>query len=411
MIRNHIFRQSSGKVFNFFYSAEGFICYSYLAGRNFWSRAEKIAGPGIGSGFDAAMDSGDNFHIAWQDSHGNIIYTYINCSAETDLKPEAPVTALTSKNPSPYDKHIRILAEDKDPALLYILQHGDDRFLGYQQVIAGIPAMPSIIDYIPADSYYAPLYAPAGTLKIFYNLFDGNYMQVGYKKHTGSQKRWSSFIPVTNHSGNCRFISAIPDRNGNVHIIYERHTENKYELAYDKEIISGSGWTGPKILSVSDNRFEDASVAVINQKVLAYWIRDKNIMYASYGASGETWTKTAKYPFVQGNHLLARYTANNPVEGDKAPVCTTLPANLEIGLKLAFVGEIFPDPEVITAEDFKELITSTFKALKQKIESLNRNEAAIKSEIESIKSHLRNVSQETSNISQKLQILLNENIR
>ncbi len=408
MIRNHIFRQSSGKVFNFFFSAEGFICYSYLAGRNFWSRVEKIAGPGVGSGFDAAMDRDDSFHIAWQDSHGNINYTYINCDPENNLKTEAPVTALKSKNPSQYDKHIRILAEDKDPVLLYILRHGNDRFLGYQQVVGGIPAMPSIIDYIPSDSCYAPLYAPAGTLKIFYNLFDGNYMQVGYKKHTGSQKRWSSFIPVTNHSGNCRFISAIPDRSSNIHIIYERQTDNRYELAYDKEIKSGGGWMGHKILSVSDSPFEDASIAVINQKTLVYWLRDRNIMYASCDASGQTWTKTDKYPFAPGNPLLTRYTANNPVESDKAPVCTMLPANLENGLKLAFVGEIFPDPEAITAEDFKELITSTFKALKHKIESLMRNEAAMKSEIEYIKSHLRNLSQETSNISQKLQILLNE---
>jgi hypothetical protein len=71
-----IYKQSTGKIYNFYYNEKQGLCYSILSKRNTWGEPNVLQ-KNIHNNFSMEMDAEDNFHILYQDAGGNIFYSLI----------------------------------------------------------------------------------------------------------------------------------------------------------------------------------------------------------------------------------------------------------------------------------------------------------------------------------------------
>lgn len=396
----YILKQSSGKIWNFYYDDKLGLCYSLLTRRNTWTEPASLQKQ-VFKNFFADIDREDNFHILFQDNKGNIFYSLLT---EKNVK-TSPI--LNSKSPTAYNKFLHLIPFKNEVHFFYVLHHGNSSILAHQTLNGGAVGAPKVIDYVP-DSIcpYSVAADKSNNIYVFYQASDGKHMQVGYKKYNSSQKHWAEFTPVTRYAGDCEFPRVITDSNDIIHICYQRRAPKQYELVYQQKIPDKNIWTNEQIIHSSSYPFENAVVICLNDAVIVYWVRNDVIYYSASDNQGAEWSKPARYNFPSGRQLMHLYYKSNS-DHEKAAI-RDVPGSFINGFKMAFYHEATDSHANLSPEELRNMILESLKMLRGGIEELKESDEGIKEDIARLKLAHQNLEKDMVKCSVKLNLIENE---
>jgi hypothetical protein len=370
--RQYIFRQSTGKLWNFYCDTRQNLCYSSLTRNGTWSNGS-VFYKNAAHYFYADMDQDDTFHLVYQDNDGNILYSRL------DGQSIRSVPVLNSKVPSVYNKQLFLAPFKNNTHFFYVLQHENSFMLAYQVLGNNKISNPRVIDYVSGSSLpCAVCYDKAQNIYAFYQSYDGKYLQLGYKKLSSTLKSLSEFTPITKYSGNCEYPHVLADDSGILHLCYQRRAPKFFEMVYQQKAPDRNLWSTEEIVHSSVHSFENSSIVQNNGNITVYWVREETIYYNSSSLSGNSWGKASRLDFPAGRQLQClSYKSNSSLaragemeKGDTAAKGKTggdssqlppafYPGTLSNGLKLAFgtsdsigdVSELFDITEEFAGSD------------------------------------------------------------
>ncbi len=391
-----IFRQSTGEVLDFYHSERFGLCYSSLTRKNIWTNPVSV-NRGAFSSFSAEMDTEDRFHILLQDLQGNLHYVLMEGSAVKTI----PV--LSSRSPSVYDKHLRVIPLRDEIHLFYVLKQERSPILSHQILGAGKGGKPRVVDYVSDNSCPASvIYDGKGSIHAFYQASDGKHLQLGEKNYDISLKRWGDYVPITDYNGDCGYPKAVLDCDGTIHLSYQRASAGQYELIYRQKKADSEQWSGEIVMHNSIHTFENASIMWLNDSVIIYWLRD-GVIYCRIGyQSGISWGKPYRYSFpYKGDILCLTYKTNFADEAAKTAVYN-IPGTLTGGLKLAFYKFIPNIGDTMTVENIRDLIMESFRMLRDSNEELRETTGRILDELSMIKNRQDEMEKELVGLELKI---------
>ncbi len=369
-----IYKQSGGKVFNFYFDEKLGLCYSNLSKRNTWGEPTVLQ-KNIHNNFFMEMDQGDNFHIVYQDLSGNIFYSYMSSGGNIRTIP-----VLGSKSVSAYNKYFSVVPIRETVHLFYILKHNDMLMLVHQTLAGSKAESPKVIDYVCENIRpYSVSEDNQGNIYTFYQSSDGKFYQLGYKKYASAQRFWGEFTPITRINSDNEFPWTIIDEKNTIHLSYQRCSSKQYELVYQQKVPDRNIWSDEKIIHSSSYPFHEASIAFIAGKLTIFWVRDDVIFFSSSNDYGSTWSKPSRHTsFTAGRQLIcARFKTNVPQEFDKV-MATRLPGSFLNGLKLAFYSPANDyERSNLSADDLKNMIVDSLKLLRASIDELRESDNSI----------------------------------
>lgn len=346
--RQYIFRQADGELWNFFCDSRQCLCYNTLTVRGIWSNAV-VLHKNVYQYFYAEMDRDGVYHILFQDMNGNIQYSRL------DGQSIRTVPLLNSKSPAVYNKQLYIAPLEEHVYLFYVLQHENSFMLAYQALGNTRLGTPKVVDYVSGSNQPCSIvYDHQQNIYVFYQSYDGKYLQLGYKKFNTAQKHWSDFTPVTKYAGNCEYPHAFADSSGIIHLCYQRRAPKLFEMVYQQKAPDKNLWSRETVVHSSVHSFENASILQAQDKIVIYWVREDVIYYNSGSLDGTGWNRASRHTTQFGRQILCLcYKSNRPgggagigdvsPRGDASPKGDVsqlspgiYPGSLSNGLKLAF---------------------------------------------------------------------------
>jgi len=400
--RQYVFKQSSGKVWNFYYDEKLGICYSTLTRHNTWSNPVIIQ-KDVHPPFYADIDEYDRFNILFQDKLGNILYSLIE---DGEIK---TVPVLNSKSPTAYNKYLYLVPMKNIMHFFFVLQHGTSSIFAHQTLNDGKVDTPKVIDYISKSSQpYSIVRDRTDNIYAFYNLSDSKHSQIGYKKYASSRKFWGEFTPIAKHEAGCEFPRTIVDRGNVMHICYQRRSARQYELLYQQKIPDRNIWTGETVVHSSAYPFPEASILCVSETIIIYWVRNDAIFHSYSKNMGNSWSKPLKYNFPAGKQLMCvSYRSNSPYEAEKI-AAGDIPGSFVNGLKFAFYQDASGSDRNVPADELKNIIVDSLKMLKASIDELKDAESSIKNEISHLARAQEAAEREIEKYSVRLSLIENQ---
>ncbi|HEX2945065.1 MAG TPA: hypothetical protein VHT96_03840 [Clostridia bacterium] len=295
--RQFIFRQPNGEVRSIFCDQRQNLCFNTLTRRGIWSNAA-VLHKNVYQNFYAEIDQDENYHILFQDSGGNIIYSRLDGQ---NLK---SVPVLNSKVPTAYDKQLCIVPFKNQVYLFYVLQHDNSFMLAYQMLANNRMGTPKVVDYVSGSSVpCSVIYDSNENIYAFYQSYDGKYLQLGFKKFNTAQKHWSDFMPITKYQGNCEYPHTLIDSNGIIHLCYQRRTPKLFEMVYQRKDPDKNLWSPEIVVHSSVHSFEKASILQTENRLVIFWVREDVIYYSESSIAGEGWSRPSRYSNQYGRSL------------------------------------------------------------------------------------------------------------
>lgn len=395
--RQYVFKQSSGKVYNFFYDEQQGLCYSTLTKQRTWTDPLSLQ-KNMQHYFCMDMDVEDRFHILHQDKQGNIHYT------KMDAAGTGTVPVLNSKQASPYNKYLFLIPAGNTTHFFYMLVHNNQTFLSHQTFSDGKAEVPKIVDYVVDNACpYVVVQDKTGSIYAFYQSSDGQNIQLGYKKYLPQQKQWGEFNAITKHKGVAEYPRAIVDTKGTIHLCYQWRNEGQNDLVYLQKVPDKNMWTNESIINSGSYSMFNSSVVCTTKEIIVYWVRDNDIYCSTSGDYGVSWTRPAKFPFSSGRQLICIfYKTNSPFEIERIiPSC--MPGNFTNGFKLAFYQTAEEaSSKNMSSEDLRKMIVDSLQLLRVSIEELKEENAALKESISGLLAAQQNVDRELTKCTLRL---------
>ncbi len=401
--KQYLFKQSTGSTWNFYSDDRYGLCYSILSKRNTWSEPVSI-NKNFLPPFYIEMDFEDNFHILFQDKQGNIFYTFLDKSNVNTLQ------VLKSNVATSYNKYLKLIVSRNTINIFFIIDHNNSHILAHQTINGKTINPPKVIDYVLKNDHpYSLLKDKSGNIYVFYQVSDGKYLQIGFKKYNTNQKIWGEFTPVTRFNGDCQFPKTVIDNKDIISIIYQRKTDKQIELIYQQKVPERNMWSSETIIQTSSYAFNNSSIILLNGNVIVYWIRDDNIYYSMSSDLGKTWTKSSKFIFPASKQLLCfSYKSNNPYESDSI-YTKEIPGIYLNGYKLAFYQNSTNITSTsISTDELRNMIIDGMHLLKGNVEDLFEADNLIKESISKIDNMCKIIHKELTKQSVKITYLENE---
>ncbi|MCX7922807.1 MAG: hypothetical protein N3B21_12480 [Clostridia bacterium] len=366
--RQYIVKLSSGKITNIFYKDGAGAYLRSLDKGDTWLTPVHIT-KDIMPNFDVCVDSTDNIHILYQNTKGNIGYL-LNNNGSWSVK-----SVLKSKNSSIYNKYLTIIHNGQTIILFYVLKYSGRNLLAYQIMDSQQDiSEPKVIDYITdSKTPYIVLEDKKGETYIFYRYLDVKYDCIGCKKYIPSRRQWSDFTPITEYDGESEVLGAGVDSNNNIYICWQKILQSRYELMYSVRYWGNEHWEKEKTLTSSPRAFSNCSIAIVNSKIVLYWVEGDDIYYFVSNDKGRTWSKQDKYTSFDGKPLhCISYKSNIADERENWHV-EKLPGNLVGSCNLAFINETKEKKQEENTDDLRALLVSALNSLTESVDQIKQS--------------------------------------
>lgn len=334
--RQYIFRLSSGRTINLFYKENTGLCLSVLNKRNVWF-APAVVMKNTLPRFSACLDRDEQIHILCQDKNGLPSYLLY----QQDQWKTTPLTG--GRNALPGNRHVWIGCAGQQVCLFYILEYPDSRFLYFHTRLSREElSEPYILDYVDVtENPYTVIRDPSDCLCIFYRQKDLSATRWGYRIYYSNTGTWSDFLPLKCESPEeeVRILAACADRNNNLHILQQKNRFGKHTLVCSVLHRGETHWHHESVLTSGSIPVPDASLAIINDKLIAYWVRDGAVHYRESVDDGRTWSTPLTYVFKEEKMLYCIAYSSGELLNSSHTYINELPGTFADGYKLAFLSE------------------------------------------------------------------------
>lgn len=381
--KQFVFKDSEGKLWNFYFDTSQGICYSVFSKRMAWSEPRVVQSEAYEQ-FYAEIDEKDCFHIIYQDKKGNIIYCFMQ---QNEIVKALPV--LTSKSQSVFNKHLSLIVANGCVHIFFIIEHNGIYMLSYQTITDGVPVAPKKVDNITLlPNPYTVVYDLNDDIYVFYHISDGKNNQIGYKKYSTVNKTWSEYSQITMFSSNSQNPRVAVDRNGIFHICYVRKQDKQFQLVYQQKIPDRNMWTSESILAGLGTSITNFSILSFKGSLVVYYLKDDALYSFISNDSGAGFTKSSKSTALTRQHICVRYKSNSPYEHVQAD---EIPASFVNGFKLMFTHDSADLESSLNTEEMRAIITSELKILKKQVADLKEAQNIIFNNIKSLESNQQNM--------------------
>lgn len=381
--KQFVFKDSEGKLWNFYYDNNQGICYSVFSKRSAWSEP-KIVQPEAFEQFYVEIDEKDCFHLIYQDKKGNIIYCFMQQNETVKAMP-----VLTSKSHSVFNKHLSLIVANSSVHIFFIIEHNGIYMLSYQTITDGVPVAPKKVDNITVlPNPYTVVYDLNDDIYVFYHISDGKNNQIGYKKYSTVNKAWSEYSQITMFSSNSQNPKIVVDRNGIFHICYVRKQDKQFQLVYQQKIPDRNMWTSESILATSGTPISNFSILSVKSSLVIYYIKDDSLYSFISNDSGASFTRSSKNTSLSRQHICVRYKSNSPYEHVQA---NEIPATFVNGFKLMFTHDSVDLESGLSTDEMRGIITTELKILKRQVADLKEAQNIIFNNIKTLESSQHNM--------------------
>lgn len=381
--KQFVFKDSEGKLWNFYYDNNQGICYSVFSKRSAWSEP-KVVQPEAFEQFYVEIDEKDCFHMIYQDKKGNIIYCFMQQN-----EPVKAMPVLTSKSHSVFNKHLSLIVANSSVHIFFIIEHNGIYMLSYQTITDGVPVAPKKVDNITVlPNPYTVVYDLNDDIYVFYHISDGKNNQIGYKKYSTVNKVWSEYSQITMFSSNSQNPKIVVDRNGIFHICYVRKQDKQFQLVYQQKIPDRNMWTSESILATSGTPISNFSILSVKSSLVIYYIKDDSLNSFISNDSGASFTRSSKNTSLSRQHICVRYKSNSPYEHVQA---NEIPATFVNGFKLMFTHDSVDLESGLSTDEMRGIITTELKILKRQVADLKEAQNIIFNNIKALESSQHNM--------------------
>ncbi|AEY68019.1 FHA domain-containing protein [Clostridium sp. BNL1100] len=381
--KQFVFKDSEGKLWNFYYDTNQGICYSVFSKRFAWSEPRVVQSEAYEQ-FYVEIDEKDCFHIIYQDKKGNIIYCFMQQNETVKALP-----VLTSKSHSVFNKHLSLIVANSSVHIFFIIEHNGIYMLSYQTITDGVPVAPKKVDNITIlPNPYTVVYDLNDDIYVFYHISDGKNNQIGYKKYSTVNKTWSEYSQITMFSSNSQNPRVVVDRNGIFHICYVRKQDKQFQLVYQQKIPDRNMWTSESILAASGTPISNFSILSVKSSLVIYYLKDDALNSFISNDSGASFTKSPKSTSLSRQHICVRYKSNSLYEHVQS---NEIPATFVNGFKLMFTHDSMDWESGLSTDEMRAIITTELKLLKRQVADLKEAQNIIFNNIKAIESNQQNM--------------------
>ncbi len=401
--KHYIFKKTSGNTWHIFYSEKYGLCYRVLEANNSWSSPSVLA-KDVYPDYHADIDEKNYIHLVYQDNKGNLNYLWHDGTAQTNIN------ILRSKIPYTYKKHVTIIPREAGAEVMFVVKHKESLKLAHQFVTNDKPDNPKVIDYVMNNEMpYSITTSKDGTVTVFYQATDGKYLQLGTRKMYPSSRQWGEFTPVTRHNGNCEYPRPVNDINDLTHLCYQRQQINQYELIYQQKQPDKNVWSPETVIQSSIHPFKKASLAIIDNRVVIFWIRNNIIFFSSSNVEENNWSRTQKYNLSGFKEIeCVKYKSNAIYEQDKI-ISPEIPAVFSRSYKIAFYEDVKTPNESTPPPLLKDLIVESLNTLKNSVDDLKKSVTHLDEKLFYLDSEKEHIKKELVKLSLKMKEV--ENIK
>lgn len=273
-----IIRRSRGDLWHFFHSDKEGLCLRKKHNGK-WSEHEILL-ENVHPDFSVLCDGDDNFHMACQDTEGNILYL----AYHHDLWHK--YTLLKSKTPNTNAKHIKLILTGSQLQLFYTIRT-TGRTLLFHQIIKNEDE-PTVVDvvrdslrpfFVVCDDYY--------NTWIYYQNVDGF---LGCRKYKWSQKSLEDFASTEQMAADSPFVHI--DSFGRHHIA----AIQKGSLIYLQRSTNGEFSEKKQVHFASED--SPAYLPIILGDISKMWLMWKQgnlVYYSSTADDGSEWSAPVRF--------------------------------------------------------------------------------------------------------------------
>lgn len=397
--KQFVFKDSNGRLWNFFFDINQGICYSIYTKKMSWSEPRTIQAEAHEQ-FYADIDANDCFHLVYQDKKGNIIY----CLMQQNETVKA-IPVLTSKSHSLTNNYLSLIVAKNCVHIFFIIEHNGTYMLSFQTLTEGVPVAPKKVDNIAAlQNPYSVIYDLNDEIYAFYHISDGTNNQIGYKKYSITSKVWSEYCQITTFSINSENPKILVDRNGIFHICYRRKLDKQNQLIYQQKIPDRNMWTSESILLSTNTTINHFSMLSIKSSLIVYYLRDEILFPYISEDLGIRFTKPTKGIPLSKQYICVQYKSNSPYEHVQA---AEIPATFVNGFRLMFSNESVDPESGLNTDEMKAIIITDLKQLKKEVDQLKETQKTLFENINFLSAAQQNLQQNLQKEIAKLVIGIN----
>lgn len=420
--RQFIFKQSSSKIWNFFYDSNHRLCCCSLGRRNIWSEPILIVKEPIVE-FSVDMDDSDIFHIVYQNNLGSILYLIFD-SKSVERNFQKAITLLESRKREASEKYIKIIASKTSLHLFFVIEHEGNKVLSHQLIRDGIPATPSVINYI-STSLEVPYLCVDSTnsFYIFYIKKDKS-QSIFYNKYFPSSNSWGENFQVSG-TADCNYFLLAKCKDNILHLIFTNpintqlpsnssnvdnsnpqsvSSNQSFKLQYTQKPDDRVEWSSlSDICTFSSN--ERAGILISEAKPLIFICGNDGIYGFTTDNNGINWSKQTKYPFNYGKHVMCVSYKSNLQSETNYYSGQFLPVAFVNGIKLAFYKEPPVVKTTAAPTDLREIILESLGLMKEELDLLNEKQQNLESDYSKLMRHIKDIETRTEKLEIRQNIL------
>jgi hypothetical protein len=383
--RQYIFKQSSGRIWNFFLDSNHRLYCCSLGKRNSWSEPFPIYKETVIE-FSVDIDDSDIFHIVFQNSLGNILYLIFDCkNNQKSLK--GPIILLENKKHEVYHKYITTLVTKTALHIFFIINHEGKKVLSHQLVREGIPMNPAAISIVSAEPEI-PYFCieTNSSLHVFFYKCD-KLPGIYYSKYIEISNNWAEKLQIP-YTDKITSFFLTKSTDNFIHIIITKPADsntsdnsvsNAFNLHYSQKPHDRPEWS-----SFTDicTHYSDDKAGIITSegKPLIFMCGNNGIYEFTTNDNGLSWSKQNKYPFNYGRHIICVTYKSNQQSEKSIFHGQFLPAAFVNGIKLAFYKEpttLNPSP---APADLRDIILESLALMKEELDLLNERQQSLESD-------------------------------
>ncbi|RCX10503.1 hypothetical protein DFR58_1282 [Anaerobacterium chartisolvens] len=380
--KQYILKSSAQKTIDIFYKSGMGLCTGALSETG--SRLKpSVLLEDAAPGFAACIDQDDIIHIICPARDGSIMYIYSEDGQWISDKINA------GKECRDCYKFFSIVSLGKTLYFFYVREEKEKKVLLFQTKYRQNPAeSQQEIDIIkPSAKFPYRLSVHSDTIYITYNNANEKYSQLGCRMYNRQKDNWSNFNVISSNKANIEsgVISSVCDNQGNVHICWQKTTPLKCELVYSRKKSTSETWE-EQTLASSPYNFFNASMLLLNNRSIVYWVRERNIFYCASEDGGNKWSNPKKYIFFSDKSLYCLQYLQNPSYRSLDIFINELPGTLEDGYKLSFIDDFLNERKEKDGamNESQMLIVNTLKILTGNLDDQKKYIDRLKQKIDEI---------------------------
>ncbi len=328
-LKQIILKNSLGVSYHVYFESGKGLCLRMLGESRVWSRGFVLSDLSVND-FSAILDNEDIIHFAFQAKDGRIFYGH-GRHGKMDIQP-----VLNSRDTTPWTKHISLLVCKKSILLFYVIRHKDQQLLSMQTIQKGILSKPIVIDYVVGtNKNYLVFFDHSEKCHLFYigsfqseNVFIHRILKDDHSLFNAPDKQFIT-------SNEILFPSAVCDHNNQIHLLFQIHGNNTYEILYKKPGI----FEPEKSLFISPSPPGYSGLVYRNSELIFFRISSQKIFYRKSDNGGKNWSDEAPYAFGNGGVPKCFLFYSKYQEDQLSSLFTEAPGNFSKGYRIAFFDE------------------------------------------------------------------------